>query len=163
MEMTYKTVSKIRFPVFILYSNDIIEQDGLVYCGHYVLDDKNQIGETLGSRRLQSPYRLFNLNGICSDFRAMITSKKSYFIDSNGMIFNYRKTRSCKVICHKIQKIHHRDTYTLLKISSYNPLILVDRPPPSECGWVNMLYIGRIPSLLYSYSVERSKPFRRII
>ena len=52
---------KIKFPIWVLNSNNVWEQDGVVFIDNTVLDDLNQKGDTLGKRRLQTPLKnLFN-------------------------------------------------------------------------------------------------------
>ena len=52
---------KIKFPIWVINSDNIWEQDGIVFIDEKVLDDRNQKGDTIGKRRLQTPLKnLFN-------------------------------------------------------------------------------------------------------
>jgi hypothetical protein len=53
-------LEQIKWPVYVLHSDEIEERDGLLFCDTEIVDDKNMKGETLGLRRLQSPHK--NLN-----------------------------------------------------------------------------------------------------
>ena len=53
---------KIKFPIWVLNSDNIWEQDGIIFIHEKALDDTNQKGDTIGQRRLQTPLKnLFNL------------------------------------------------------------------------------------------------------
>ena len=52
--------------LYVINSNNVWEQDGIVFIDNTVLDDLNQKGNTLGKRRLQTPLKnLFNLKFQC--------------------------------------------------------------------------------------------------
>ena len=50
-------LEQIKWPVYVLHSDEIEERDGLLFCDTEIVDDKNMKGETLGLRRLQSPHK----------------------------------------------------------------------------------------------------------
>ena len=56
MVITYKTLHKVKFPVFLLYSGEWERADGLLFVEGKVVDDTNMIGSTMGIRRLQTSY-----------------------------------------------------------------------------------------------------------
>ena len=39
---------KIKFPVWVINSDNIWEQDGIIFIDDKVLDDRNQKGDTIG-------------------------------------------------------------------------------------------------------------------
>lgn len=162
-EITFKQLKKVVFPIYRIPFDDIYEMDGLVKVGGFLLDDRNQIGTTIGIRRLQSPHKLLRLNFIVRDVSELLLSKKRLFIDTKGFIFIYRKTRRLTVIPHKILKISHKDTYSVLTISGVYFPILVNIPPPEGFMWINIVYFGKIPSLPYNYSATNCKPFKRML
>ena len=45
----------LRFPVFVIHSDNVELIDGIIWLDDQVLDDKNMSGDTLGQRRIQSP------------------------------------------------------------------------------------------------------------
>ena len=57
MVVTFRTINKITFPVFVLGSDNWSTQDGLVYLDGLLLDDKNIVANTLGKRRLLTPFK----------------------------------------------------------------------------------------------------------
>ena len=59
---SYMLDLKIKFPIWVINSDNIWEQDGILFIDEKVLDDRNQKGDTIGKRRLQTPLKnLFNL------------------------------------------------------------------------------------------------------
>ena len=57
MIVTYKTLDRVEFPVFILPSSNWDLTDGLLYLDGELVDDRNMSGKTLGQRRLQTPHK----------------------------------------------------------------------------------------------------------
>ena len=49
MVVTFQTINKIAFPVFVLGSDNWDIQDGLVYLNGLILDDRNIKASTLGT------------------------------------------------------------------------------------------------------------------
>lgn len=164
MEITYKDLNKINFPIFPINTQDLFEQDGLVYLQGNILDDRNQIGKTIGARRLQTPHEpLQRLRRSYFNIRGLLTSGKTDFIDSKGYIFIYRKSKMTKVIYHKISKVQRKESFTLVKLSYYAHPIKLNRPPPVGKPWVGMLYLNKHPWLPYEYSENYCAPKRRKI
>ena len=60
-------LEQIKWPVYVLHSDEIEERDGLLFCDTEIVDDKNMKGETLGLRRLQSDDR--RISRFCSSQR----------------------------------------------------------------------------------------------
>ena len=50
-------LNEIRWPIYVLHSDEIEERDGLLFCDTQIVDDKNMTGESLGLRRLQTPHK----------------------------------------------------------------------------------------------------------
>jgi hypothetical protein len=87
MELTYRSLKNINFPVFALSSDDVYMQDGLLKWDSFVVDDINQVGDTLGKRRLQTPHALLKLNRCFEDMQAFLTARgKRVFIDNKGIL-----------------------------------------------------------------------------
>ena len=64
---------KIKFPVWVINSDNVWEQDGIIFIDDKVLDDRNQKGDTIGKRRLQTPLKnLFNLKSQIDDYIGLI-------------------------------------------------------------------------------------------
>lgn len=77
-----------------------------------IIDDKNIVGNTLGERRLRlrakgdvNLYPLRRAIYMVGDLIRLTTGRKSWAIDSNGIVFNYVKTIRAPLTCHKILKV----------------------------------------------------------
>lgn len=157
MIITYKTIKKIEFPVFVLPSDNWSLQDGLLFLDNEIIDDKNMPGKTLGIRRLQSPFEMKSLNKSISSFVGILKQSKNAFIDSNGVPFIYHKTERCSLKYQKITKIVRRDVASLVYIKGCNSPFTVPRPPLPQMTWAGILHLHGLPWELYEYSEEFKK------
>ena len=97
---------KIKFPVWVINSDNIWEQDGIIFIDDKVLDDRNQKGDTIGKRRLQTPLKnLFNLKFQIDDYIGLIKHRGKNYVDSVGKHIYYEKTEYTPLKCHKIMRI----------------------------------------------------------
>lgn len=163
MLINYKNLKEIKFPIFPLPSDNIEEMDGLVFEGGFVVDDRNQEGDTLGKRRLQSPHTMLPLRRCYNEVAGLMRSKHKIFIDSAGRLFEYQKTKMMDVKSHKILKVLPKETYTVVKLSNVNNPIIVGRPPSPGLEWASVLYLNRFPWLIYEFTEEREKTKKRKI
>jgi len=166
MEITYKKIPLINFPVFgLLNTADIYVEDGILFFGGSVLDDRNQDGETLGMRRLQTPLtNLYRLKYCFPELGNMLTNKKfNVYIDNKGFCFKYLKTKYMDVVCHKIKEVQLQDTHTLIKMHRVHFPLITQAPPPSWAKWVSVIYIGKHPWLPYEYNAEHCPNRKRKI
>ena len=91
--ITYKDVQHVIFPVFQLPTSNWSCSDGLLFLDDQLLDDKNMSGETLGVRRLQSPFtNLFPLKRALINHIGILKQTGKNFIDSKGDPFINDKT-----------------------------------------------------------------------
>lgn len=169
MIVTYKNIPKVTFPVFKLekeqdQQNDASSTDGLLFWNGKVLDDRNMTGETLGMRRLQSPFReLAPLKQCILDHLGLIKSPEAMYIDSAGKIFIYKKTVFSKLKYYKIKRVDRKETYSLLWVQGIDRPFTIPRPPNPVMQWVGLLHLGPLPWFLYEYSETRKKDTRRKI
>lgn len=163
MYINYENINDITFPVFGVNSDDFFLQDGLLFLDNIVLDDRNQIGETIGARRAQSPHKKYPIRYCYNDFISMLRGRHRIFIDNKGFWFVYEKTKYCKVEFHRIKKVVKKDTLSYLDVVSINFPVIVNRPPPEGKAWVGMLYVDGVPWMPYEYSETYCKPFKRMI
>lgn len=163
MVINYTHFNLINFPIYALPSDDIHTQDGLLYCESGIVDDRNQIGDTLGARRLQTFHRILPLQKIHKDLTDLISSKHRVFVDYKGYCFIYERTKFCKVKFHKIVSVIKKDVGTILKVSGVRAPVVVKRPPPDGMDWVGLLYVNNNPWIPYEYSFKNCAPFRKKI
>lgn len=163
MVINYKHLVSVEFPVYAVPSDDVSSMDGILWLENKALDDRNQLGATLGARRLQTPHKLFPLRKSFNLISEMLQSRHQHFIDSKGAFFTYEKTIFTKVRYHKILTRSLRETGTVLKLEGVFSPIVVPRPPPPGKTWVGMLYFKGYPWLPYDYAEKYSADLRRKI
>ena len=162
MVIQYKNINKVRFPVYVLPTGNWDRRDGLLFLDDKIVDDKNMSGDTLGIRRLQTPQKnLFTLDKQIEDFRGMIKSKESHFIDTNGTPFIYEKSEFCKLKYYRIKRVIPRGDNSILKLDGVNSSFAIPRPPAEEMRYAGLLHFGELPWVLYEYSEEPKKDTRR--
>ena len=160
MVITYKNQSLIKYPVYILPSNTWYSKDGIVLLDQKVLDDKNQSGETLGLRRMQTPLKnLHRIHRMAVSWIAIIKSEHKHFIDSRGMCFTYIKTLLVELRYVPIKEVIKKEKNCILKIA--NAQFIVPRPPYSDLKYAGVLYHKGYPWVLYNYSELKLKTGRR--
>ena len=151
-------LENIKWPVYVLHSDEVEERDGLLFCDTQIVDDKNMSGKTLGVRRLQSPHKnLYQLKVMIEGFQDFVHHKGLNYIDSNGKYFRWIKNTKCNLISHKIQKVEKRDVATLIWCKDIPFPFLVKRPPEARLRYASVLYMGKQPSILYSFSEKQQK------
>lgn len=161
--LTYKQVLKyVRFPVYALPSEDFYVRDGLLLLNELVVDDRNQAGDTLGVRRLQTPHKLKKLNKAYEEYFDILKENPPVMVDSNGKIFSYEKTEWHTVKSVRIKRREARDTHTRLWCSGVNFPFIINQPHYSK-EWASVLYLNKKPWLLYDLSEERQEDSRRKI
>ena len=47
----------VRFPVYVVHTDEVVTQDGILWCADAVVDDKNISGDSIGQRRLKTPLK----------------------------------------------------------------------------------------------------------
>lgn len=162
MIATYKSIARINFPCFILPSENWSWTDGLLYIDGYLVDDRNCTGDTLGIRRLQTPFReLMPLKKSVTTHLGLIKSGKKYFLDSKGNPFIYEKTKMCKLVYYKIKRVDRKEVASIMWLYGIKRPFSLPRPPKQHYSWVGVLELNGNPWLLYEYSGERKPTSRR--
>lgn len=164
MIVTYQNLHKIRFPIYRLPNSNWDFKDGLTFIDNRIVDDRNMPGDTIGFRRLQTPFRdLQPLKGAINDFSGLLKQTTKYFIDTNGVPFIYQKTKFCKIRYHRIKRIDKKEVASLLWIHNINFPFKIPRPPELEMTWAGILYLDNAPWILYDYSTELKPDIKKKI
>ena len=162
MVIGFRQIPSITFPVFLLPSGNWEEYDGLLFLDNNVLDDRNQTGETLGARRMQTPHRnLHFLKHMVSHPNGLVKQRTKYFIDNSGKPFIYEKTTMLPLKYLKISKVELKDSATLIRVKGFNAPFTVPRPPEVGYTWAGILHIKGLPWMLYEHSETKLKDTRR--
>ena len=161
--LNFKQINRaVKFPVYEIPSEDLYSSDGLLFLNGKVLDDKNQSGKTLGERRLKTSHTKAPLIKSYHSFIDLVKSTHTLFIDSRGVPFRYERTKACTVESCKIKKKISRQSYTVLYVEKVNNLFSMSRYPAAE-EWAQVLYLDKMPWLLYGVSEIQLKSFRKTI
>lgn len=162
MIVTYKGIHKVTFPIFLLPSDNWYSQDGLLFVDNQIVDDKNQLGKTLGIRRLQTPFKeLLPLRKSLSSLVGILKQQKVPYIDTLGKCFLYEKTKFVPLKYLKIKRVELKEVASLLWLHGVPFPFVIPRPPPVECKWAGVLFLHNSPWLLYNYSETKKKNTRR--
>ena len=162
MVITYKTINKIRFPVYTVGSSNWELADGLLFIDGEVVDDKNMPGSSLGIRRLETPHpNLYRLNKQLWSIQGILKQNAKNFIDSNGNVFIYEKTMWSQLKYYKIKRIERKEVASVLWLHGINFPITIPRPPASEMMYAGLLHYQGLPWVLYEYSEDRKEDTRR--
>lgn len=162
MVITYKTLPKITFPVFLLPNSNWALHDGLLFLDEKLLDDKNMSGASLGIRRAQTSYpELHRLNRAISSKNGILKQGTNCFIDSKGVPFIYEKTLMSTMKYLKITEVVQKDTASIIRVKGCKTPFTVPRPPDSSMNWAGILHLHGLPWMLYEYSETKLKDTRR--
>jgi hypothetical protein len=148
------------YPAFRLHQEPIYI-DGLLFVEGRVIDDTNVPKTTLGHRRLLSGHEMAPIRMVREDDIALIKDNgdNNWYLDYNGSVFKYRRTRQETIVSHKITKIIKKDFYSLVLLKDVNFPILVKRPPVEL--FARVLYYKGLPWKIYDYTNEAKKPVRK--
>ena len=162
MVITFRDFNQIQFPAFLLKSGNWDTKDGLLFCDGQLLDDTNQMGSTLGARRMQTPFKdKYELKKAVSAPNGILKQNTPYFIDNKGNPFIYEKTRYLSLKYHKITKIQRKEVASLVWVKGHNAAFTVARPPDPDMEWAGILHLQGVPWMLYEYSEKKLKDTRR--
>jgi len=143
-------LSDIKFPIYVVHTDEVLHKDGILWCEGQVIDDKNVEGGTIGQRRLQTPMKnLYDLKYKLDEFGDMIKHRGRFYVDSNGKFFVYEKSKTAKLIYHRIIRKEKKDLATLLWVNKVPFPFELPRPPANTHFYAGVLYIDSQPSFLY--------------
>ena len=152
------------FPVYVLNSDNIWNQDGIVLIDEKVLDDLNQTGDTIGQRRLKTPLKnLFPLKFQIDNIVGLIKHRGKNYIDSTGRYYYYEKTTFTKLVCHKIRSVEDNEKSSTIWLEGIVFSFEEKRPPKSTESWAQVLYLNGIPWKIYEFLEQKQEPTRRKI
>ncbi len=151
-------LSDIKFPIYVVHTDEVASKDGILWCEGAVIDDKNVIGSTLGQRRLKTPMKnLYDLKYQIDDFGGLVKHRGRFYVDSNGKFFIYEKSKSAKLKYHPIGKLEHKDVATLMWIKGIPFPFELPRPPAAIMRYAGVLYIDNKPSFIYELTEAKKK------
>jgi hypothetical protein len=128
---------------FFLYRKKNLEDDVNII---KIIDDKNKPGNTLAERRLQvfkSGDMLYNIKyGVYFVGDLIKISKgNTWFIDSNGKVFNYKKTRRVPLVFKKIKKVIQHSAGVLIEVEGMVTRFKTLYAPTEDQKWAGILLL----------------------
>lgn len=164
MIITFKQFKQLKFPLFVLPSDDWYITDGVLFVNDRVVDEKKMPGKTLGVRRIQCGRKdLLPLNKAILGIPDLIQAKTKTFIDRAGNPFIYTKTYNSRLRCHKIKRVERKEVASLLWLEGIPAPVTVPRPPMEDFPFVRMLHFNGNPWLIYDYVRRPEKDtYRRV-
>jgi hypothetical protein len=152
MIVTFKDFHKLKFPLYILPSDDWYIVDGVLFLQEQVVDERRMPGETLGIRRLQCGRKdLLPLRKMVLGIPDLIQAKNKFFIDSSGYVFIYEKTLRSKLKAYRIKRVELKETKSLIWLYDWPTPFTVARPPAGDPEWVRFLHYQGSPWIVYDY------------
>ena len=149
---------KLKFPVFVVHTDNVELVDGILWIEGEVLDDTNMKGDTLGLRRLQSPMKgMYPLKYMIEDIPDLLNHQGKYYIDNSGFFFEKEKTKVAELKYHKILRVEKKTIASVLWVKDCPFPFTLKRPLPKDSSWAGVLHRGGIPWILYDISTEKKK------
>lgn len=154
-------LSDIRFPVYPVPADRIIRRGTTSIAfyrqndAEFILDDKGVPGTNLGQRRLYLKHiqgeRLMRIRKHLKSFPEMIKSKYRFFIDYNGKVLHYTRTKVLPLRYYKILDFKRFDNgEVLLSVKGLHCKISTIYEP--NYSHVGLLHIGVGGYIFYDYS-----------
>lgn len=175
-------LAKVHWPVFklldekpavigtrVLYSRLRLDMETSEYATtEKVIDDTSLPGTTLGARRLVLASQGVKLLKIkkavyfLSDL-TKLAKANSWFIDSSGYVFQYKKSARCKLVCKKITNIHPgKTTGVILELEGIHSRFKAMRSPEPYEMYAGVL-LHKSGYLLYGIYEHKFKDSWRMI
>lgn len=171
-------LSQVVFPVFKIGNEQPTTIDGIsIFISrntstdeiqYKVLDDKTIDKPTLAARRLHLLNKKVSLKPLRTAIFFVadlikIADSKTWFIDSKGNIFNYRKSKFCKLTCHRILEI--------IPISTGGAILVLEGIVPrvktmyysEEYKYASILNLDTFTHILYGLHENKFKDTKRKI
>lgn len=168
------TLDKIQFPVYFIGTRKPEEEGSLVFLRFKiqgeevirVIDDKSITGKDYKQRRVflfSQGVPLLKIDKALFYFNDLIkfSNPSMYFIDSNGIVFNYRKSTTYKVYFHRVKQIIPDGVGGgVLECHNIRQRFKLLHLPPDTATWAGVFHIGT-SFLLYGLYDKYSEPLIR--
>lgn len=150
-------LGEIHFPVYLLGKEPLIE-NGVVFFLYRkknleddvdiikIIDDKNLSGKTLAERRLQIrntgadlytiKYAVFFISDLVK-----LSRGSTWFIDSSGKVFKYKKTKRVPLVFKKVKKVIQHSTGVLVEVEGIVQRFKTLYAPTTTQNWAGLLVL----------------------
>lgn len=170
-------LSNVSFPIYYLGKEKPEEVNGILFYirvddngeyVYYIIDDKNLPGNTIGKRRLQidENVKKFSLRKAIFYIQDLIkiTHSLTWFVDNNGKLFSYKKSKVVPLIFKRILKvIPNRVGGAILEIEGLPTRFKTLHIPPVEHKYAGMLKLSPLSYILYGTYDRKYKDTTRKI
>ena len=175
-------LTEINWPVFQLTSKPPITEDGITCyktesynkdsntykTNIRIIDDKNLTGKSFSMRRLQlkkSGVLMYNIKKtiyFIGDFVKLATPKM-WFIDSSGLVFQYKKTTRAKLQFYKVKNIFPvAGMGAVIEVENIPQRFKVLFRPVDNNSWAGILEIDKLKFLYGLYDKQYEETWRLI-
>jgi hypothetical protein len=162
--ITYKHFHKLVFPVYFVPTDNWERRDGLLFLDNKLVDDKNIDAETLGMRRLRTPFKdLMPLRKALETEMGLIKNPAGNYIDTKGRTFKYEKTKLVSLKYLLIDRVDLKETASVLWVKGLKRPFTLLRPPEPRRLWVGILFLGEFPWRVYEFSIAQKPNSRKKI
>ena len=146
----------IRFPLYVVHTDEVMRKDGILWVDGAVLDDTNVEGQSIGERRLRTPLKnMYDLKHQIDNFGGLVKHRGRFYVDSNGKFFIYEKSVKADLKYHLIGKVEVKELASLIWIQGIPFPFEVPRPPNRTELCAGILYINKRPAYLYELSTRK--------
>lgn len=174
--MTTVNFSNIRFPVYYIGANKPNVVDNKIFTAYtdgerdrvQIVDDKSITGNSLAWRRLQlknNGVALFPLKKAVFFISDLVKLSKlgSWFIDSDGTLFEYRKTKKVPLVFKPISQIIPISTGgSIVEVQGIGTRFKTLHAPKGTEKWAGLLLVGT-GYLLYGLYDNKQEDTSRMI
>ena len=145
-----------------------VDDETVVSSKYKIVDDHNLTGDTLAQRRLQLMVqevplaKLSNAVYFLGDF-IKLADPKLWFIDSNGKVFNYKRSTRARLKFYKItQLIPIATGGVIVEVEGIMQRFKALYPPTSNKTHVGVLHFG-LATILYGFYEQAHQETWRLI
>lgn len=149
------------YPIYKIDTKYIDEIDGIVFDdAHRVVDDLNVKKDTVGKRRLLSPFKdsLSPLRKVSRNIRHFLKRGTGYYIDTSGRIIRYEKSKMTYIKYHKIRAIKQASNGAKIWVYGVNFPLNAPERPHELLNYVGVLYLNDRPWIFWDFSKTQIKP-----
>ena len=160
------SLPSIENGVMFYYSEQ--EKDDTTYSRLQIIDDKSIVGDTLAKRRLKlladniTLYKIKNAIFFLADL-IKLANPSTYFIDSTGRLFNYKKDKTVKLKFYKVARVIPISTGgAIIEVQGMPSRFKVMNAPDKSIKCAGILHLGMANILYGLYSDIPNNSWRMV-
>lgn len=169
-------LTTVVWPVYSLGTNTPTKEGSIVYFSKTdqkgkvsleLIDDKEVQGNSLALRRITllglgvPLYKIKHAFFFLSDL-VKFAKPSNWFIDSTGKIFQYKKTRTAKLVFRKITKVVRGIGNSFIEVKGHDCRYATLYPPEPEQKYAGLLIVDGVYLLYGFFREEHKSTYRKI-